>query len=88
MEIKSGILILEAKIKNKKIIIRIIKEKCVINMAFSNFQNIKLIDLKNCEIKTTERGLYFSSTDLLIKRLARIDELEKLFLMRDINKSD
>jgi len=88
LEVKSGIVILEAKIKNKKIIAGIIKQECVINLAFSNFKNIKLIALTNCEIKTIEKRLYFSSIDLLTKSLARIDQLEKLLLIRDINKSE
>lgn len=88
LEVKSGIIILEAKIKNKKIIAGIIKQECVINLAFSNFKNIKLIALTNCEIKTIKKRLYFSSIDLLTKSLARIDQLEKLLLIRDINKSE
>ena len=37
LEVKSGILILEAKIKNKKIIVGILKGECVINLAFNNY---------------------------------------------------
>jgi len=88
LEVKSGILILEAKIKNKKIIVGILKGECVINLAFNNYKNIKLIALTNCEIKNIERGLYFSSTDLLIKSLTRIDQMEKLLIIRDINNAE
>lgn len=88
LEVKSGILILEAKIIKKKFIVGIIKEECVINLAFSNFKNIKLIALTNCEFNTIEREVFFSSKDLLIKSLARIDQLEKLLTIREINKSE
>ena len=88
LEVKSGILIMESKIKNKKNIVGIINENVVINLELCNYKNIKLIALTNCEIKTIKRGLFFSSTDLLAKSLKRIDQLEKLLLIRDIKKSE
>ena len=88
LEVKSGILIMESKIKNKKNIVGIINENDVINLTLCNYENIKLIALTNCEIKTIKRGLFFSSTDLLTKSLKRIDQLEKLLLIRDIKKSE
>ena len=66
LEVKSGILIMESKIKNKKNIVGIINENDVINLTLCNYENIKLIALTNCEIKTIKRGLFFSSTDLLL----------------------
>ena len=44
--------------------------------------------MTNCEIKNIERGLYLSSTDLLIKSLTRIDQMEKLLIIRDINNAE
>ena len=88
LEVKSGILIMESKIKNKKNIVGIINENDVINLTLCNYENIKLIALTNCEIKTIKRGLFFSSTDLLTRSLKRIDQLEKLLLIRDIKKSE
>ena len=84
LEVKSGILIMESKIKNKKNIVGIINENDVINLTLCNYENIKLIALTNCEIKTIKRGLFFSSTDLLTRSLKRIDQLEKLLLIRDM----
>ena len=75
LEVKSGILIMQSKIKNKKNIVGIINENVVINLELCNYENIKLIALTNCEIKTIKRGLFFSSTDLLTKSLKRIDQL-------------
>ena len=88
LEVKSGILIMESKIKNKKNIVGIINENDVINLTLCNYENIKLIALTNCEIKTIKRGIFFSSTDLLTRSLKRIDQLEKLLLIRDIKKSE
>ena len=59
LEVKSGILIMESKIKNKKNIVGIINENVVINLELCNHKNIKLIALTNCEIKTIKRGLFF-----------------------------
>ena len=86
LEVKSGILIMESKIKKKKNIVGIINKNVVINLELCNYENIKLITLTTCEIKTINRGLFFSSTDLLTKSLKRIDQLEKLLLIRDIKK--
>ena len=88
LEVKSGILIMESKIKNKKNIVGIINENVVINLELCNYKNIKLIALTICEIKTIERGLFFSSSELLTKSLKRIDQLEKLLLISDIKKSE
>ena len=55
LEVKSGILIMESKIKNKKNIVGIINENVVINLELCNYKNIKLIALTNCEIKTIKR---------------------------------
>ncbi len=88
LEVKSGILIMESKIKNKKNIVGIINKNVVINLELCNYENIKLITLTTCEIKTIKRGLFFSSTDLLTRSLKRIDQLEKLLLIRDIKKSE
>ena len=44
--------------------------------------------MTTCEIKTIKRRIFFSSTDLLTKSLKRIDQLEKLLLIRDIKKSE
>ena len=79
---------MESKIKNKKNIVGIINENVVINLELCNLKTIKLFALTNCEIKTIKRGIFFSSTDLLTKSLKRIDQLEKLLLIRDIKKSE
>ncbi len=71
-----------------KNIVGIINKNVVINLELCNYENIKLITLTTCEIKTIKRGLFFSSTDLLTKSLKRIDQLEKLLLIRDIKKSE
>ena len=88
LEVKSGILIMESEIKKKKKIVGIIKENFVINLTFSNYKNIKLIALTNCEIKTIKRGIFYLSTDFLTKSLERIDQLEKLLLINNIKKSE
>ena len=88
LEVKSGILIMESKIKNKKNIVGIINENVVINLELCNHKTIKLFALTICEIKIIKRGVFFSSTDLLTKSLKRIDQLEKLLLIRDIKKSE
>ena len=59
LEVKSGIIIMESKIKNKKNIVGIINENVVINLELCNLKTIKLFALTNCEIKTIKRDIFF-----------------------------
>ena len=59
LEVKSGILIMESKINNKKNIVGIINENVVINLELCNHKTIKLFALTICEIKKIKRGIFF-----------------------------
>ena len=72
LEVKSGILIMESKIKNKKNIVGIINENVVINLELCNYENLKLIALTNCEIKTIKSCLLYTSPSPRDRVLSRM----------------